>query len=164
MQINYTADAFGSLIQLVNYIEAVNTKGAGLKWQSPARSFREVMPQTVHLLFNDWGREHLRSKVFVSFLFSFVFTGSDMQPGFFCVGVSVPMKNPLKLKDWEPFIINSTIWHRYAVLLCYAAYLRQKPYICASWTGLKWQSPVPTCTNHFCIISGSDATNCTFVI
>ena len=32
MQINYTADAFGFLIQLVNYIESANTKGAGLRW------------------------------------------------------------------------------------------------------------------------------------
>ena len=32
----------------------------------------QLMPQTVRLLFSDWGREHLRSKVFVSFFFSFV--------------------------------------------------------------------------------------------
>ncbi len=32
MQINYTADAFASLIQLVNFIETKNTEGAGLRW------------------------------------------------------------------------------------------------------------------------------------
>ena len=32
MQISYTANAFGSLIQLVNYIESTNTKGAGVRW------------------------------------------------------------------------------------------------------------------------------------
>ena len=32
MQINYTADAYASLLQLVNFIETTNTKGAGLRW------------------------------------------------------------------------------------------------------------------------------------
>ncbi len=32
MQINYTTDAFASLIQLINFIEAKNTSGAGLRW------------------------------------------------------------------------------------------------------------------------------------
>ena len=32
MLVNYTADAFGSLVQLINYIESLNTKGAGLRW------------------------------------------------------------------------------------------------------------------------------------
>jgi hypothetical protein len=32
MQINYTTEAFASLIQLVNYIESKNTQGAGLRW------------------------------------------------------------------------------------------------------------------------------------
>ncbi len=31
-QINYTTDAFSSLIQLINYIESSNTQGAGLRW------------------------------------------------------------------------------------------------------------------------------------
>jgi hypothetical protein len=34
MQINYTADAFASLTQLINFIEAKNTSGAGLRWLS----------------------------------------------------------------------------------------------------------------------------------
>ena len=32
MQINYTTDAFASLAQLINFIEAKNTSGAGLRW------------------------------------------------------------------------------------------------------------------------------------
>ena len=32
MQIDYTTEAFASLLQLVNYIESKNTKGAGLRW------------------------------------------------------------------------------------------------------------------------------------
>jgi hypothetical protein len=34
MQINYTTDAFTSLLQLVNFIESKNTIGAGLRWLS----------------------------------------------------------------------------------------------------------------------------------
>lgn len=32
MRISYTAKAFESLIQLVNYIESTNTQGAGVRW------------------------------------------------------------------------------------------------------------------------------------
>ena len=32
MQIKYTTDAFVSLTQLINFIEAKNTKGAGIRW------------------------------------------------------------------------------------------------------------------------------------
>ncbi len=32
MQINYTENAFSSLIQLINYIESTNTLGAGVRW------------------------------------------------------------------------------------------------------------------------------------
>ncbi len=34
MQINYTADAFSSLIRLVNFIEETNTAGSGVRWLS----------------------------------------------------------------------------------------------------------------------------------
>ncbi len=71
MQINYTADALGSLIQLVNYIESVNTKGAGLRWLNRYELFLQktlIRPQQIkhcHNLtfnqlnlrcinFNDW--------------------------------------------------------------------------------------------------------------
>ena len=55
MQINYTADAFGSLIQLVNYIEAVNTKGAGLRWLNRYELFLQktlIRPQQITLCHN----------------------------------------------------------------------------------------------------------------
>lgn len=32
MQINYSTDAFDSLIHLINFIESKNTKGAGIRW------------------------------------------------------------------------------------------------------------------------------------
>lgn len=32
MHINYTTDAFETLIQLVNFIETTNTAGAGIRW------------------------------------------------------------------------------------------------------------------------------------
>jgi hypothetical protein len=41
MQINYTADAFSSLIQLVNFIESKNTFGAGLRWLKRFEMFLE---------------------------------------------------------------------------------------------------------------------------
>jgi hypothetical protein len=32
MQIKYTADAFASLAQLINFIESKNTAGSGVRW------------------------------------------------------------------------------------------------------------------------------------
>ena len=32
MQVNYTVDAFATLSSLVNFIEANNTQGAGIRW------------------------------------------------------------------------------------------------------------------------------------
>ncbi len=32
MQVKYTTDAFASLTQLINFIEAKNTTGAGIRW------------------------------------------------------------------------------------------------------------------------------------
>ena len=71
MQINYTANAFGTLIQLVNYIESENTKGAGLCWLNRYELFLQkilIHPQQIKLCnnltfnqlnlrciyFNDW--------------------------------------------------------------------------------------------------------------
>jgi hypothetical protein len=39
MKINYTVDAFNSLFQLVNYIEEMNTAGAGVRWLNKYESF-----------------------------------------------------------------------------------------------------------------------------
>ena len=39
MQVNYTTDAFGSLAGLINFIEANNTGGAGMRWLSRYEKF-----------------------------------------------------------------------------------------------------------------------------
>ena len=39
MQISYTQDAFASLIDLINFIEANNTKGAGVRWLNKYEQF-----------------------------------------------------------------------------------------------------------------------------
>lgn len=39
MQINYSADAFASLLQLINFIETKNTVGAGLRWLNKYEAF-----------------------------------------------------------------------------------------------------------------------------
>jgi hypothetical protein len=39
MQIDYTTDAFASLLQLINFIETKNTAGAGLRWLNRYEAF-----------------------------------------------------------------------------------------------------------------------------
>ncbi|GAB2840614.1 hypothetical protein GCM10027043_50060 [Ferruginibacter profundus] len=39
MQINYTKDAFASLLSLINFIESKNTHNAGLRWLSRYEAF-----------------------------------------------------------------------------------------------------------------------------
>ena len=41
MHVNYTTDAFSSLIQLVNFIESKNTFGSGLRWLKRFEMFLE---------------------------------------------------------------------------------------------------------------------------
>jgi len=41
MHIEYTTEAFTSLVQLVNYIESKNTRGAGLRWLNRFDTFLE---------------------------------------------------------------------------------------------------------------------------
>jgi hypothetical protein len=41
MQINYTKKAFATLIQLVDYIGASNTEGAGVRWLNRYEAFLE---------------------------------------------------------------------------------------------------------------------------
>ncbi len=55
MQINYTAEALSSLIQLVNYIESTNTAGAGLRWLNRYELFLQkkiIKPQKIKLCTN----------------------------------------------------------------------------------------------------------------
>lgn len=39
MQVKYTANAFASLTGLINFIEAKNTKGAGIRWLNQYEKF-----------------------------------------------------------------------------------------------------------------------------
>ena len=39
MHIEYTTEVFTSLVQLVNYIESKNTRGAGLRWLNRFETF-----------------------------------------------------------------------------------------------------------------------------
>ena len=39
MNIDYTTEAFSSLIQLINYIESKNTQGAGVRWLTRFENF-----------------------------------------------------------------------------------------------------------------------------
>ena len=71
MLVNYTKDAFSSLIKLVNFIEEKNTEGAGLRWFRRYEMFVQkklINPQKIKkcqnltfnqlnlrcLNFNDW--------------------------------------------------------------------------------------------------------------
>jgi len=55
MHIDYTTEAFKSLIQLVNYIEFKNTEGAGLRWLNRFEIFLEkklYAPEQIKLCHN----------------------------------------------------------------------------------------------------------------
>ena len=42
MQVNYTTDAFTSLLGLVNFIEKNNTKNSGLRWLDKFEHFLQI--------------------------------------------------------------------------------------------------------------------------
>ncbi len=75
MQINYTADAFGSLIQLVNFIESKNTFGAGLRWLKRFEMFLEEKlhsPEQIKLCNNyTFNQLNLRCIYFNDWLIAF---------------------------------------------------------------------------------------------
>lgn len=50
MQIDYTTDAFASLLQLVNFIEGKNTRGAGLRWLTKYEAFLHKSLPTLTLV------------------------------------------------------------------------------------------------------------------
>jgi hypothetical protein len=55
MQVNYTTDAFASLLGLVNFIEKNNTKNAGLRWLDRFEDFlgaRLTNPNLIKLCHN----------------------------------------------------------------------------------------------------------------
>ena len=50
MQINYTTEAFASLLGLMNFIESKNTSGAGIRWLNRYEAFLHkslIIPQLV---------------------------------------------------------------------------------------------------------------------
>ena len=75
MQINYTADAFNSLIQLVNFIESKNTFGAGLRWLTRFEDFLEKKlhnPEHIRLCSNyTFNQLNLRCVYFNDWLVAF---------------------------------------------------------------------------------------------
>ena len=75
MQVNYTADAFATLIQLINFIEGTNTKGAGTRWLTKYESFikkKLVQPQQIKLCHNRaFHKLNLRCIIFNDWLIAF---------------------------------------------------------------------------------------------
>ncbi len=75
MQINYTADAFNSLFQLVNYIESTNTAGAGVRWLNRYESFLQnklINPHKIKLCNNfSFKQLYLRCIYFNDWLIAF---------------------------------------------------------------------------------------------
>jgi len=75
MQINYTTEAFKSLIQLINYIEFANTKGAGLRWLKRFEGFLKKKlhtPSQIKLCNNaTFNRLHLRCIYFNDWVIAF---------------------------------------------------------------------------------------------
>lgn len=71
MQVDYTSDAFETSMQLTNFIENTNTKGAGVRWLNKYETFLEKKFSNAHkirlcnnlafyklnlrcIYFNDW--------------------------------------------------------------------------------------------------------------
>lgn len=75
MRINYTEDAFKTLIQLVNYIEASNTPGAGVRWLNRYEAFLEkklLNPKRIKLCHNTtFNKLNLRCFYFNDWLIAF---------------------------------------------------------------------------------------------
>ncbi len=56
MQVNYTANAFASLVSLINFIESSNTSGAGVRWLLRYEAFLEnalMNPELIKLCNNN---------------------------------------------------------------------------------------------------------------
>lgn len=75
MQIDYTTEAFSSLIQLVNYIESKNTQGAGLRWLNRFEKFlieKLYRPMQIKLCNNDvFNKLNLRCIYFNEWIIAF---------------------------------------------------------------------------------------------
>lgn len=75
MQINYTTNAFETLIQLVNYIETTNTEGAGMRWLNRYEAFLKkkfLYPKHIKLCLNGaFSKLNLRCVYFNDWLIAF---------------------------------------------------------------------------------------------
>ena len=75
MQINYTKKAFATLTQLVDYIEASNTEGAGVRWLNRYEAFLEkrlLNPEEIRICNNlTFTRLDLRCIYFNDWLIAF---------------------------------------------------------------------------------------------
>lgn len=75
MRISYTAKAFESLIQLVNYIESTNTQGAGVRWLNRYELFLKKkldMPELIKICHNfTFGKLKLRCIYFNDWVIAF---------------------------------------------------------------------------------------------
>jgi len=82
MQIDYTTDAFTSLIQLVNYIESKNTQGAGLRWLKRFEDFLKTKlqrPNAVKLCNNaTFNQLNLHCIYFHEWVIAFSITGDTV--------------------------------------------------------------------------------------
>lgn len=75
MQINYTTNAFETLIQLVNYIETTNTEGGGMRWLNRYEAFLQkkfLYPEHIKLCLNSaFSKLNLRCVYFNDWLIAF---------------------------------------------------------------------------------------------
>lgn len=82
MQINYTKDAFVSLVSLINFIEENNTANAGLRWLSKFDDFLEqrlVRPYEIKLCNNNsFKKLELRCVYFNDWIVAFSIDGDTI--------------------------------------------------------------------------------------
>ena len=82
MQVNYTTEAFASLSGLINFIEANNTKGAGVRWLNKYEQFilDDFQNQTHKRLCGNKTFEglNLRCVYFNDWVIAFSISGNDI--------------------------------------------------------------------------------------
>ena len=82
MQINYSTEASSSLIRLVNFIEEMNTDGAGIRWLNKFELFlNTTLPNslTISLCNNQtFKRYHLRCLYYNDWVIAFSVQGNNV--------------------------------------------------------------------------------------
>jgi uncharacterized Fe-S radical SAM superfamily protein PflX len=82
VKINYTGEAFSSLIQIVNYIESTNTKGAGMRWLNRYELFLKKKlhkPESIKLCHNlTFSNLKLRCVFFNDWVIAFSVKGNSI--------------------------------------------------------------------------------------